>query len=303
VTSPPDTNRQPATPRPAATVLLLREGRDCVEVLAIRRHEKLAFMGGMWVFPGGSVCAADTSPESLAIIPEQSQAGCARLSTLTGEAIDRLQCLGLAVAACRETFEETGVLLASNDAGDHCDSELTARVQERRHAIAAQPELFASLLQEQQLFLRVDRLAYWAHWITPSIVPRRFDTRFFLAVVPSDQLAVIDSTETIDHAWMSPAALVAAADAGSLSVSHPTLYNLMELDASLHEHGSLQDLLSATASRQVIPILPKMVHEEQTAMVLPWDPFYRNFLGESAPEHLEYPARLRALPSRMLAKR
>ena len=88
-----------------------------------------------------------------------------------------------------------------------------------------------------------------------------------------------------------------------MPVSHPTLYNLMELDASLQEHGSLQRLLAAEAQRSVVAILPKMVHEEQTAMVLPWDPFYRKFVGESVPEHLEYPARLRALPSRMFAKR
>jgi hypothetical protein len=121
--------------------------------------------------------------------------------------------------------------------------------------------------------------------------------------VPSDQHAVIDSTETVDHAWMSPAALVAAAHAGKMSVSHPTLYNLMELEASLQEHGSLQTLLAAEKQRSVVAILPKMVHEEQTAMVLPWDPFYRNFIGESVPEHLEYPARLRALPPRMIAQR
>jgi hypothetical protein len=121
--------------------------------------------------------------------------------------------------------------------------------------------------------------------------------------VPSDQHVVIDSTETVDHAWMSPAALVAAASAGDMPVSHPTLYNLMELDASLQEHGSLQRLLAAEAQRSVVAILPKMVHEEQTAMVLPWDPFYRNFVGESVPEHLEYPARLRTLPPRMIARR
>jgi len=163
--------------------------------------------------------------------------------------------------------------------------------------------LFADLLQAEDLFLRVERLVYWAHWITPSIVPRRFDTRFFLAAVPSDQAAVIDSTETVDHAWMSPAALVAAAQTGNMPVSHPTLYNLMELDTSLQLRGSLQGLLAAESQRRVVAILPKMVHEEQTAMVLPWDPFYRNFVGESAPEHLEYSAHLRALPPRMIAKR
>jgi 8-oxo-dGTP pyrophosphatase MutT (NUDIX family) len=294
---------QPAVPRAAATVILLREGRDGVEVLAIRRHEKLAFMGGMWVFPGGSVCAADASAAALARIPGPSQAGCARLATLNGEPVDLRQCLALSVAACRETFEETGVLLASDASGNPCGDELTARLQEQRRAIASQPELFAELLRAENLFLRVERLVYWAHWITPSIVPRRFDTRFYLAPVPSTQLAVIDSTETVDHAWMSPAALVAAASAGDMPVSHPTLYNLMELDGSLQQHGSLQRLLAAEATRSVVGILPKMVHEEQPAMVLPWDPFYRNFLGESVPAHLEYPARLRALPSRMLAKR
>ena len=294
---------QPVVPRPAATVLLLREGRDSIEVLLIRRHEKLAFMGGMWVFPGGSVCAADASPAALARIPSASQTGCARLDTLHGEPVDAKECLALTVAACRETYEETGVLLASDAAGRHCDNDLAARLQERRRAIASQPELFAELLQAEDLFLRVERLVYWAHWITPSIVPRRFDTRFYLAPVPSDQRAVIDSTETIDHAWMSPAAIVAAALTGDMPVSHPTLYNLMELDASLQQHSSLQELLIAESQRSVVAILPKMVHEEQTAMVLPWDPFYRNFVGESVPEHLEYPARLRALPARMIAKR
>jgi 8-oxo-dGTP pyrophosphatase MutT (NUDIX family) len=294
---------QPVVPSPAATVLLLREGRDSIEVLLIRRHEKLAFMGGMWVFPGGSVCAADASPAALARIPSASQTGCARLDTLHGEPVDAKECLALTVAACRETYEETGVLLASDAAGRHCDNDLAARLQERRRAIASQPELFAELLQAEDLFLRVERLVYWAHWITPSIVPRRFDTRFYLAPVPSDQRAVIDSTETIDHAWMSPAAIVAAALTGDMPVSHPTLYNLMELDASLQQHSSLQELLIAESQRSVVAILPKMVHEEQTAMVLPWDPFYRNFVGESVPEHLEYPARLRALPPRMIARR
>jgi 8-oxo-dGTP pyrophosphatase MutT (NUDIX family) len=297
-----DERKQPVVPRPAATVMLLREGRDGVEVLAIQRHEKLAFMGGMWVFPGGSVCAADASAEALARIPTPSQAGCARLDTLHGEPIDARECLALTVAACRETFEETGVLLACDSAGNLSGRDLVARLQDRRRAIASQPELFAQLLREENLFLRVEQLVYWAHWITPSNVPRRFDTRFFLAAVSSSQVAIIDSTETVDHAWLSPAALIAAANAGTLSVSHPTLYNLMELDASLQQHGSLQALLAAEAKRSVVAILPKMVHEEQTAMVLPWDPFYRNFVGESVPEHLEYPARLRALPPRMIAK-
>ena len=281
--------------------MVLRQGRNDVEVLVIRRHEQLAFMGGMWVFPGGTVCAADASAEALARIPGPSQAGCARLKTLQGEPVDPRQCLALGVAACRETFEESGVLLASDATGNPCNAG-AARLQPRRRDIAAQPGLFADMLRAENLFLRVERLLYWAHWITPSTVPRRFDTRFYLAPVPADQQAVIDSTETVDHAWMSAAALVAAAQDGNMPVSHPTLYNLMELDASLQQHGSLQGLLAAEAARSVVGILPKMVHEERTAMVLPWDPFYRNFAGESAPAHLQYSARLLALPSRIFVK-
>jgi hypothetical protein len=97
--------------------------------------------------------------------------------------------------------------------------------------------------------------------------------------------------------------LIAAADADSMTVSHPTLYNLMELEASLRESRSLQDLLAALAQRRVVSILPKMVHEQQSTMVMPWDPSYRSFAGESAPAHLEYPPQLRALPPRMFAKR
>jgi 8-oxo-dGTP pyrophosphatase MutT (NUDIX family) len=182
------------------------------------------------------------------------------------------------VAACRETFEETGVLLASDAAGQPCDNDLAARLQEQRRAIASQPELFAEVLRAEDLFLRVERLVYWAHWITPSVVPRRFDTRFYLAPVPSDQTAVSDSTRQ-SIACGVPAAIVAAALTGDMPVSHPTLYNLMELDASLRQHGSLQGLLAAESQRNVVAIPPKMVHEEQTAMVLPWDP-YRNFIGE-----------------------
>jgi 8-oxo-dGTP pyrophosphatase MutT (NUDIX family) len=284
-------------------VLLLREAHGGAEVLVTRRHENLRFMGGMWVFPGGAVSAADTSAEILARIPAGSQTACPRLATLRGDPIDARECLSLAVAACRETFEETGVLLASNAAGELCSSDRAERLQDQRRAIVSHPEVFASMLHAEELFLRVEQLVYWAHWITPSIVSRRFDTRFYLACVPADQRVIIDTTETVDHAWMSPAALVAEAQDGDMPVSHPTLYNLMELAASLQQHGSLQSLLAAHSQRRVVAILPKMIHEEQTAMVLPWDPFYRNFVGESAPEHLEYPSQLRALPPRIHVRR
>jgi 8-oxo-dGTP pyrophosphatase MutT (NUDIX family) len=282
--------------------MLLRETGGSVEVLVIRRHEQLAFMGGMWVFPGGTVSKADASDESLAQVPQASQSRCAQLDDLSGP-LDRRQCIALAIAACRETFEESGVLLATTTEGRDCSGEVVARLQEHRRATNAQPELFARMLAAENLVLEIDRLVYWAHWITPSIVPRRFDTRFFIAAVPEGQEAVIDSTETIDHAWMSPAALIDAAAAGKMPVSQPTLFNLMELRASLQQHGSLDDLIAGEAQRHIVPVLPKMLQEGPLTMVLPWDPFYRNVVGDSVPEDLEYPVRFRELPSRMVQKR
>lgn len=272
-------------------------------MLVIRRHENLAFMGGLWVFPGGALAGADSEPESLACIPEEAKGRCARFADLHGQALPAAQCLGIAVAAYRETFEETGVLLARPANGLHCADDLLLRVQEQRRAIVSQPQLFARLLRENNLLLDIDRLVYWAHWITPSTASRRFDTRFFLASVPPGQTATIDAVEAVEHAWATPAAIIAAAAAGTMPVSQPTLYNLMELDASLRQHRSLDATLAAESARSVTPVLPKLLHETNTVMVLPWDPDYRNVLGESAPTFIEYSHVLKNLPSRMTQRR
>lgn len=279
--------------------MLLREVDATVEVLVIRRHENLAFMGGLWVFPGGTLSPADTSDRALALVPAQSQARCAQFSDLNGTPLQQRQCLGLAVAAYRETFEETGVLLATSADGLHCADDLLVRIQEQRSAIVSQPELFATLLEDERLLLDVDRLTYWAHWVTPSHAPRRFDTRFFVIPVPPRQTAAIDTIEAVDHAWLSPAAIIAASTARTMPVSQPTLYNLMQLDASLREHSSLGALLSHVAQQRIMPVLPKMIRDVETTMVLPWDPQYPQLAGEGAPPHLQYPRTLLNLPSRM----
>jgi 8-oxo-dGTP pyrophosphatase MutT (NUDIX family) len=289
----------PLAPRHAATVMLLRETPHGAEVLVIRRHENLAFMGGMWVFPGGALAPADLSPAALACIPERSKARCSQFTDLHGSPLPHTQCLGLAIAAYRETFEETGVLMATDAAGRHCGDDLLNRVQAQRRAIAADPALFAALLNEEGLLLDVDRLVYWAHWITPSNAPRRFDTRFFAMLVPPAQTAAIDATEAVDHAWMTPAALLSAAQLGEMPVSQPTIYNLMELDRRLREQGSAAAMLERERARNVAPVLPKVMRGERTLIVLPWDPEYAALPGEGAPPQITYPEGLRSLPSRL----
>lgn len=293
----------PARPRHAASVLLLREQPGTIEVLLTRRHENMSFMGGLWVFPGGTLCSADTSAKSLASIAEPGRLECHRLLDLDGNALPVAACLGLAVAAFRETFEETGVLLATTAEGHHCGGQRLARLHERRCAIVSQPELFATLLQEERLQLDVRRLVYWSHWITPSAVPKRFDTRFFLACLPPEQVAIVDAVETTDASWITPAAAIAAAQDGTMSLSRPTLYNLMELDASVRQHVSLNALLAAEARRDVPPVLPKVVKGEHRMIVMPWDSEYRTLAGSEVSQPISYPQRLLALPSRSDSER
>lgn len=293
---------QPAVARHAASVLLLREQQGAIEILLTRRHENLAFMGGMWVFPGGTLCPADTSAASLASIPEAARVGCHRLRDLEGHALPTTTCLGLAIAAVRETFEETGVLLATTVEGHHCGSERLARLHDRQRAIVSQPELFATSLQEEHLRLDVRRLVYWSHWITPSTVPKRFDTRFFLASLPPEQRATVDNIEATELCWRTPASLIAAAHDGTMTLSRPTLYNLMELDASVRQHVSLNAILAAETQRDVAPVLPK-IRKAERMIVMPWDSEYHMLSSDGVSADISYPQRLRSLPSRTTSER
>ena len=293
---------QPAVPRHAASVLLLREQRGTIEVLLTRRHENLAFMGGMWVFPGGTLCPADTSTQSLALVPDAARLACHRLRDLDGNALPAQTCLGLAMAAARETFEETGVLLATTAEGHHCGRERLARLHDRQRAIVSQPELFATSLQEELLQVDVRRLVYWSHWITPSVVPKRFDTRFFLASLPPEQHASVDNIEATELCWMSAAEFIAAAHDGAMTLSRPTLYNLMELDASVRQHLSLNAILAAEAQREVLPVLPKVLKTERM-IVMPWDREYHKLTGIGVPREISYPSNVTSLPSRTSSER
>jgi 8-oxo-dGTP pyrophosphatase MutT (NUDIX family) len=294
---------QPAVPRHAATVILLREQRGTIEVLLTRRHEQMSFMGGMWVFPGGALCPADTSVTALALIFEPEKLGCERFADLQGQPLPRSLCLGLALAACRETFEETGILLATTADGHDVRGEVLARMHERRRAIVSQPELFATFLQEEHLRLDAASLLYWAHWITPSVVAKRFDTRFFVARLPPEQVPAIDAIEATELVWMTPAALIAAARDDAMTLSPPTLFNLMELDASVRHHVSLDEILAAETQRDIVAVLPKLVRGERNVLVMPWDAEYHMLIGSGAALENSYPERLRALSSRVFMDR
>lgn len=226
-----------AEPRPAATVILLRDGADGPEVYVIRRHDALAFAGGATVFPGGRVDPADGDPAWAELCP--------------GIGDDRAP----RVAAIREIFEECGLLLACPAGGGPLlDETVVSGVRARSGwggELGSPP--FLDRMRGEGLELAADRLLPFARWQTPEWVHRRFDTLFFLAEAPPGQTASFDRREAVEGRWTTPRALLAAADAGSVRLVFATRMNLMRLSA----FGSTADALAAASRDPIRPILPR----------------------------------------------
>ncbi|HVN41279.1 MAG TPA: NUDIX domain-containing protein [Steroidobacteraceae bacterium] len=291
-------------PRPAATVLLLREDEGRLEVLMTRRAAQLAFLGSLWVFPGGRLEPADCSPEIAERVLPEARTACTRLRQMSGDPLDASTSLGLHVAGCRETFEESGVLLARSRDGSACDAGQMARLKAHRASIAASGASFLDALIAEDLYLDVAPLVHWAHWITPAWEKRRYDTHFFVIEVPAAQEAEVDRTETTEHAWVTAGDALQRAQAGEMMMAPPTLATLTDLAESYRRHGRLSAMLSAERNRRVPPILPKVLMESgQVLVVLPWDPDYARLPGESCrvldggyPEHLAHQPSRRTMP-------
>ena len=185
-------------PLPAATVTLVRDGAQGLEVLMMKRNEKSAFVPGRYLFPGGAV---DTS-DGLSDI----HARCTGLNDETASKRLGIQSGGLAywVAAIRESFEESGLLLAYGENGACVSHERAAELAQHRKSVADNRMSFDTLMRDEGLSLSVDALVYFAHWITPPGAPRRYDTRFFAAYAPEGQDPVHDNQEMIESVWMSP---------------------------------------------------------------------------------------------------
>jgi 8-oxo-dGTP pyrophosphatase MutT (NUDIX family) len=279
---------------PAATVLLLREGSAGLEVLMMRRASAVAFMGGMWVFPGGRLDPADRSSEALARTKSSAVGATAnRLNAIQGEPLDSGTAIGLHVAACREAFEEAGVLLAVTSSGAPCDPSVVERLRSRREEVTADAATFVRMLEDEDLRLDVGQLVYWSHWITPSLEPKRFDTRFFVAPLPQGQDASADLSELTEHAWINPAGVAEAIERGEIKVVPPTLLTLEDLAESYALHRSLAAMLDAERARATPPVMPKIdARAGSVSVVMPWDPGYRNVAGEGCGEDVAYPRHL-----------
>jgi len=278
----------------AATVLLLREPEGELEVLMMCRSAGLSFMAGMWVFPGGRVDASDASAAVRArIAPAGRSISPGRLLTTRGEPLAEDAALALHVAACRETFEESGVMLAYDRSGAPCGGDRLARLQARREAVAADASAFVTLLEQEDLYLDLAPLVYWSHWITPSLEPKRFDTRFFAVAVPPGQAASADRCELTDHAWVKPARVREALERREIRVVPPTLLTLEDLAESHAAHGSLAAMLEAERDRPTPPVMPRIdASPDAFRVLMPWDAGYAQAAGEGCCPPGGFPAHL-----------
>jgi 8-oxo-dGTP pyrophosphatase MutT (NUDIX family) len=253
----------PAVPRDAATVILVRPGSGAggVEVFLLRRTRALEFAPGACVFPGGSVDERDTDPA----IAEEGWAGPtpADLGRQLGISAERAR--ALVCAAVRETFEESGVLLAGPSPTELVPDSM-ALVDDRHRLLDGSLSL-GGLLRRHGLALRADLLTPWARWITPEISPRRFDTWFFAAALPDGQLAGLAAAgpgESDSGSWWRPSAALEAARAGEISLLPPTAVTLAELGA----HADIAGILAEC--RVITPLMPTVVVEdERTWLAMP----------------------------------
>jgi 8-oxo-dGTP pyrophosphatase MutT (NUDIX family) len=274
--------------RDAATVLLVRDppGREGrvrasgadqagLEVFLVRRTLDAAFIGGAYVFPGGAVDPGDREVGLEEVCEGRTDAQASVLLDLESGG------LAFWVAAVRECFEEAGVLLAYRRPGELVsmdDPAVAARFARYRGDLDAGRLRLVDVCRQEGLRLAVDRLHYWARWITPEGPPRRFDTRFFVARAPAGQVPLHDDRETIDNLWASPAGALAQHRAGGLDLIVPTIKNL----EAISQRSCVADLLEAAAAREEVPaIQPRVVADgDGIRVVLPGDPDYERAASE-----------------------
>jgi 8-oxo-dGTP pyrophosphatase MutT (NUDIX family) len=232
-------------PRPASTILLLRDGvtQQEIEVFMMVRHYEIDFNSGALVFPGGSVDKGDRE------ILESGDL------FIGGEGLDA-GALSFRIAAIRETFEESGILLArAKGSGALVDAVSASAIEAaHRNDLTEGKTSFLKVLADCSLLLALDELIPYAHWITPEGMPKRFDTWFFLAAAPPDQLGAHDGRESTDSIWVSPREALAGGESGRFKLPFPTTRNLIKLG----KQSRVEAALAETRGKPIVTVMPVM---------------------------------------------
>ena len=216
-------SEQKLTPRPAATLLLLREANPAPEVFMLQRTSKAAFLPGAFVFPGGALDPDDASERAAKRVRGLDDA---QASTRMGLASG-----GLAywIAAARECFEESGILLVFDSKDLPIDPRRAENLEPFRNELNAGSLQFSEFLEKEDLYIHAHEIAYYSHWITAPGRPRRFSTRFFVACAPEGQHGAHDRSETVHSVWISPREAIERGKRGEIELIFPTRSTLSDL--------------------------------------------------------------------------
>ena len=263
---------------PAATVILVRNQAGKLQVYLLKRSPKSGFMAGNFVFPGGTL---DMDDHLFGLFHKHCDLAPNQILTRFGPDLSVEQGLAYGVAAIRETLEEAGVFLARKNDSTAADLE---RINSLRLAANLQKNWFARLVENEQWCLSLSALCSWSHWITPVLMKRRFDTRFFITDMPPGQTCSPDARETVQGLWLSPLEGLAGNMSGDIPLSPPTLVTLHELS----KYRALKDLQFEAANRSWGPtIQPRLVPLTEGAVIVePWDPMYHQIDINIEPEEL-----------------
>jgi 8-oxo-dGTP pyrophosphatase MutT (NUDIX family) len=200
------------------------------------------------VFPGGKVAAADAHPD---------------WDALSGGSYSHEE-RALRIAAAREVFEESGLLLATRSDGGDVGADECGELEAMRGVVEKEPGAFLEIIRESRMSLSLDRLARFAHWITPSFEPRRFDTHFFLVRAPEGQVVRHDGREAVDHSWVAPLDLIERRKAGEAKLMFPTRLNLQMLARSSNAAEAEQ----AAKMRKVVTVEPRVEQREHGRVLI-----------------------------------
>src|SRR5450432_264281 len=233
-------------PRPASTILLLRDSKIAkgeIEIFMMVRHYEIDFNSGALVFPGGSV---DKGDQEIIARPEL-YAG--------GEGLDA-GALSFRIAAIRETFEESGILLArAKESKTLVDARRAGEIEAvSRTALCEGKISFLRVLTDNGMLLALDELVPYAHWITPEGMPKRFDTWFFLAAAPPEQAGAHDGKESTDSIWVSPREALEGGESGRFKLPFPTTRNLIRLG----KQATVKAALAGSHGKKVVTVMPVM---------------------------------------------
>ncbi|MFD7682561.1 NUDIX hydrolase [Streptomyces sp. NPDC060187] len=248
----------PVTPRRAATVILVKDSQSGPVVHMLRRRASMAFAGGAYAYPGGGVDPRDDDQQV-------RWAGPTRAWWAERLGVDETSAQAIVCAAVRETYEEAGVLLAGPSPDSVVGDTTGDDWEADRAALVARDLSFAEFLDRRGLVLRSDLLGAWARWITPEFESRRYDTWFFVAVLPEGQRTRNASTEADRTVWIRPADAAAGYDKGELLMMPPTIATLR----GVVDRGSAADALASAAARDMTPVLAE-ARLEDGEVVLSW---------------------------------